>query len=483
LFSVGVWPWGKWEVERDETVLSQRDDDTNSVPSNTTERSLLGKVTAKLLDYVLSSGNPDLRLFEDVINIPDFRRKLQHELLMARDRLPGSPALAGLLKVAYSGNVSLDCAVFRGAITPDVLHEALSSDELSTARDLTLCPDWEATTPTDLANALCESVQLRDLYVIEQPARRSDKPGAEMFVKLAGHPRCPTGRLAFGGAFAAPLQQRFWLPTTVRYRPPPQFPVVQLIMRHEPYFPKESELETYYFGDSCLTATRFAHGLLTFFRRIMVARYPMYSNWGFDLAIIMARAASLSSRDTTTGTAEISQLAPETFTAANKAYRDSFYWKGCFPKLRDLEAGYWTVIMEIGNQKGTTVDNTSYAFVRTKGDKVFNVESNSGRPAIEPEDLEIVDVKGFLRTIQVDSAELDSALRGVDSLVEDLGDVFELKLISGESVCEVLREAIDGVPEVRRRIARALDRGGDKGAEDMWYPELDLANLAWRGGK
>ena len=50
----------------------------------------------------------------------------------------------------------------------------------------------------------------------------------------------------------------------------------------------------------------------------------MYSNWGFDLAIIMARAASLSSRDTTTGTAEISQLAPETFTAANKAYRDSF---------------------------------------------------------------------------------------------------------------------------------------------------------------
>ncbi|KAK3335259.1 hypothetical protein B0T19DRAFT_452150 [Cercophora scortea] len=453
-----TWPWADWNFG-----LSTTTPETNR--TTTGGSSLRDQALTKLLDNMLSSDQPDMTLLDKPMQIPDFQRLLRAHLKSEGARLAKSPAALAFLKLAYAGEEFLDWACFTDLLT----------DDLASALDLSLSPDWTTANPLALATTICaRPTPLRNLYITEPPNRSSDTPSSALFLALSSHPRCPTGDLILTGAFSSAIRQRFWIPPFTPFTPPKRFPVLQLLVHHTAKAwidNPQLEYESFFLGDACLSATRFASGLLNFFRHLLAS---VSAGWGTEVAHDFACSGDGPSSDLKFA---VSQLPPETLTIAQAAFRHDSGCAGAFSRMRDLTPGSWTMMIERGCAVVSPTSNyraeqTLYcAFVRPKTGVVIRAAGEAVKECV-PGDLEVVDLEGFLGLV-APGADFAWLWQGIGVLErkekEYVGQLpVPIPLVSPmnlEMVCGLLNRFLaraGAVGEIHERVERhVVKRAGD----------------------
>ncbi|KAL2261940.1 hypothetical protein VTK26DRAFT_2948 [Humicola hyalothermophila] len=467
-----LWPWGPWIVD-ESTQLAP------ALAPRIGPSSLHHMALKKLVQEVLASPKPDLTLFEEARRMPTFRKSLMEHLYAAGKEVASSPGAPELLREAFAGESLLDWTRFPG-LTPATMMAAFNSGpELRDARALALTPDWDTTTASELAQATCTLPSLLDLFVMELPGRDKEGPTGEFYKALAAHPRCPRRSMLLTGAASCALNQRIWLPTAENIAPPPPFPAVQLVIhRQDPLperyrpMPRPPEFFYYYFGDGFLTPVRLVDGLLTFFASALGGGQEQNLNRSAAHCFSYANTGLTDDSAPTIG-----PLLAETYKLAKNAFHYSSR-RGCFPKMRDLLPGAWTVVAHFRVVRNARqvfpVTKIEYAFIRPKNG-IIKADPYDRTP-FGPDDLEAVDINGFLQAVAPDAdlQQVERKLKRVDEVVEwhrllsegdgsetedpaAVGPLFESKRsMDNQAACDLLKRAIDNLPKVHELYRTAM---------------------------
>lgn len=461
--------------------------------------SLRDQALAKVLQSLLTSEEPDVSLLDAPLSIPSFKKDLQLHLYNLKDGLvrPDLPIAAELLRAAFAGETSLDLARFPG-LAPETILALAQGLGFEGARSLSLCPDWNSTEPAALAQAICAFPHLQDLYVMELPGRESEGPIGALYQALAAHPRCPSGRILLAGAASRAIKQRMWLPTAEPFVPPPSHPLLQMMVLYQTYpyhtYGTENLPPLYYFhlADAFLTPTRFANGLM----RILTSQLAIEdeSVWSRSVAHHLTLASSTFSNPSAL---EINPLPAETYTLAKRQFSRSDF-KQCSTKMRDLLPGTWTVLVDVGWTQNGDIEFSAasrrllglpqsffqVAFVRPR-EGVTIIADPDAAQAFGPDDIEVVDLEGFLGAT-APRVDLEGLHRQLERFEErgrsDIDDADTVAVARGSRLsrtpmeparaCELLRQAIARLPEIRRWYRRTNRWGLED--DEKWYPELDL---------
>lgn len=471
-----VWPWGDWTVDQPLEA-----DATPKVGA----ASLQDMAMAKLLQTMLSIPKPDLGLLDEARNMPTFRKSLMEHLYAANKDVVSAPGAPELLREAFAGQSFLDWTRFSG-LTPETITAAFQGPELKDARGLALCPNWETTTTLDLAESICTLPRLLDLYIMERPERNKEGPIGEFYKALAANPRCPSRSIMLSGAASYGLNQQRWLPTAEPFTPPSSFPVIQLVVHHDDHqrWREEPEFFYYYLGDGFLTPAQFVDGLMQLLANNVDS--PMVREWNTSAAHCFSYNGLTFDRDT--NTASITPLLAETYTASKKAYHSSAY-SGCFTKMRDLVPGTWTVVVRFGElfrtERFQCFNHFECAFIRPRDG---TIKADPYNPtSFGPDDLEVLDLKGFLQATvpDADMLRVERQLNRLEKRARYLlslengaiqsptGPLFSHTPMDSQTASNLLKKAIDNLSEVHKRYRQSIPWLRVYGEEE-WYPELGL---------
>jgi hypothetical protein len=376
----------------------------------------------KVVDQVLASeGDVDPQLFDEIRRTPGFAKALELHLKKRPEGLGGSRAAGHLLSIAFADQKHLIWTTFR-RLSADALLVALQSKELSKAESISLCIDTMEATPDQLTSILSDASPetLRDFYFHQTPTRTSDDASTNLFLQISSRqpPRLLLrgGRIMVSGAFSASLRHRFWLPTSATdFVPPFQvFPVQHMFVR------RSGSGRYYYFGDAIIGPERFAAGFFNFLRHI--AKLRLHAG---DLALFASAAPSfqemLMADQSEYNRVEISPILPEHRSIPLAPVRKPIQAcpVTCWPKVRDLPAGSWTVLVAVEDYHEGAPMHTplvKYAFVRSR----INIPcQNLPGTATHEEYLDIVGgFKEFLQATATSSQSLDIDL--VDRCIQEI---------------------------------------------------------------
>ncbi|KAJ4286646.1 hypothetical protein N0V88_007937 [Collariella sp. IMI 366227] len=490
-----VWPWGNWEL--DQSVEMSKLEAPATVLTG--GASLKNQALAKVLQSLLTSEEPDVSLLDAPLGIPSFRKDLQLHLYNLKDDLvrPDLPIAAELLRAAFAGETTLDLARFPG-LAPETIIALAQGSGFEGARALSLCPDWNSTEPAALAQAICAFPHLHDLYVMELPGRESEGPIGALYQALAVHPRCPSGRILLAGAASRAIKNRMWLPTAEPFVPPPSHPLLQMMVLYQTYpyhtYGTENLPPLYYFhlADAFLTPTRFANGLV----RILTSQLSIEDESVWSRAV--AHHFTLASSNFSNPSAlEINPLPAEIYTLAKRQFSRSDF-KQCSTKMRDLLPGAWTVLIDVGWTRKADREYPprtrpfvklpqnffQVAFVRPR-EGVTIVADPDAAQSFGPDDIEVVDLEGFLgatapgtnleglhRQLERFETQGRSMIDDADAVAVARGRRLSRTPMEPARACELLRQAIARLPEIRRWYRRT--NGWGLAEDEKWYPELDL---------
>jgi hypothetical protein len=297
---------------------------------------------------------------------------------------------------------------------------------------------------------------------MEDPGRASDGPVGELYVALAAHPHCPTGKIFLSGAASCGLNRRMWLPTEP-FPPPPAYPIQQLVVTPYPYLTthrsEQPPVCCFSLADAFITPGRFVSGLVRLLARHLSHPgfegkiYPL--EWAWSAAHLFACAAPAPNN---TRAIEIGPLSAEMTDIF--ASGETLDLKASFTKIRDLLPGAWTVVVNasqvIQGRYGDVQNFFQCGFVRPKN-KAIQAEPKSAM-SFGPDDLEVLDLAGFLRATAPD-VDLDGVKRQLKwledrskTLITDerLRDHirFSRTPMGAQSAYEVLQQAFDKLPAV-----------------------------------
>ncbi len=482
-----VWPWGAWVADDSEEAPQPAHD---QAPTQRGGAPLMDQALAKLVQVMVSSTQQDVvGLLEEPKRIPDFGLRLRNHLFAVKDKLVTCPAAPELFKAAFAGEAFLDWSLFLG-LAPETIMGALEGPELHGARGLSICPDWNTTSPSALAHAICSFPGLRDLYVMESPGRLNEGPIGELYMALAANPRCPKGKMFLAGAASHALKLRMWLPTTKTFLPPASFPVQQLVIApfEWPAVGIIRDVTLYHFqlADAFLTPSRFVNGLLTLLTSI-AASYDATlrdSTMPMDAAHVFAYSPDLEHPSGV----EIRALPAETFAMARMAHSRRI--KDFSTKMRDLLPGAWTVLVDIKREPARPRvrgqprpppprQYFQIAFVRPKT-KTIRADP-AGPTGCRPKDMEILGLEEFLRVTapEVDLTSLDRRLEEIEKLLaeiaSDLNRSEQLSIsrrpMDAEAACKLVKHIVSQLPPVHKGYDGVMAASGLT-SEDVWYPEL-----------
>lgn len=496
----GTWPWGGWE-EESELKATEPLQDTQD--GNTT-KSLRDMAAAKLFDRLLTSADDDFdpSLLEEVRNFPGFQRMVKEYLVSHPEKVGPTQASAHLLQLAYAGEDCLEWNLFT-KLDPKTITAALTSDALKGATGISLTA-LQNSEPAELLAALSSLDRLNTLQVLDRPDREDEGASIRLFEALAESDHPPAlKKLTLTGLYANGLRQKIWRPYRDHPKTLPAFPVVQLLVSHEGKdsgyaASSESQLESFYFGDAPLTSTRFINGLFQYLAS-QVLYSLSYNGTGLQCAHCFSCGPSTLGEDKSS---EITALPAEAYTIAKGSFHSSAY-RGVQSKLRDLTPDSWMAVVSKksdtdyagADSPSTTRMRFKYAFVRSKVTIQTDQKHWKGSD-IQPAEVEVVGMEEFLRMTApgVDTSKLAYHVSNLEdtlaqatsarTIVTTPDEESLLSSLSPDEACVILNKFVAAMPQVQKRVARALGWGiGGKCHFDLpllgWETNVFVLEDAW----
>lgn len=410
----------------------------------------------KLFQELLSSDSPpDLTLLDEPMEyFRNFTSDLQHYLVEHADALSKSPAAFEILEKAFAGERHFDFSPFLSQLAEDDLVALASSEALRDLKTANLSGIDSFIEAIPTAASIVEHLKLDSLYLLARPNRRFEDPSA-MVEALANDSNRPlvSQRLVLGSAFSRGLRRTNktdWeaaVPDTGYWK---TFPVLQLLYHGPTAFrgtraARENELwlSGYFLGDAFLTPVRFVTGLLNVIKgRSKEPRQAGTGKGQLDVPLNIA-CASPTLRSFTSSI-EVSPIPSEAFLCAKSEYYSSPR-KGPTGSIRDLHPKGWTAILvhtaPMDPQTLHQVPGSArfrVALVRSK-DRPVPLRGST----IDPDELEVVDLKGFLELAAPEHAgDLETCLSELTAWAETDDEL--VGKLAVDEVVTTLQAFVDG---------------------------------------
>ncbi|KAK7408783.1 hypothetical protein QQX98_009027 [Neonectria punicea] len=489
-----TWPWGDWQLE---DVTAQPEELGGQTEARNPTKSLRDLAAAKLFDRLLLSTDDDFdpSLLDHVRDMPGFQKMLKEHLLSHLTTVGpvgATKASAYLLQLAYAGEACLEWNVFE-TLTVETINAALASDALKSVTTICLT-DLRYDSLAEFVKVLSSLDCLHTLQILNRPDRKDEHMSVEIFEAIAESTQpISIKKLTLSGLYANGLRQNIWRPYRHNPKTPEAFPVVQLLVAHEgkdstSSFSSGGKMEYFYLGDAALSPVRAVIGLFQYVASLI--RDPRsYHGTGLNCAHTFSCGPSaLENADSI----EISPLPAETYKVGKAGYHSSAF-SGLYSKMRDLIPGAWTVVVsessstDYTNNARTRHLQCRYAFVHLKVPIQVDPEHWRGSN-IEPSEIEVVDVQGFLRVTAPDvdlskvahhfdrlemavaqaTGERDTVITAEDS---------PLSLLSHDEARGLLNQFIATVPEMQQAAGR-VGRWGDSWVSDLGFNVVEKPDEA-----
>ncbi|KAK2007149.1 hypothetical protein LZ32DRAFT_651338 [Colletotrichum eremochloae] len=366
----------------------------------------------------------NMSIFEIPLLLPEFRETLKLHLGDNPDCLGPNIASGQLLGLAYAGQQDLDWTAFKGLSFENV-SAALQFSDLEEARSLSLCIDLFKDSPESLLTAIARMEAMENVSFLQDPERTDDEATKRLYLAVSSIPThaslLGSKRLMFTCSYSSPLIKRPWLLPNTHYAVPKAYPVQQMFVRKQGQDTDDPGSSTcewttacFSLGDGLLRPERAATGLLVYLRGFF---------FGTDEHLFSFSRAPPSFKEFSPG-AEISPILAEvaarppkpdhprtTDEAANARRLSSTH--------RKIDEFTWTILVSSERYKAPEDDRPHnartvqarlmghmdaarylrYAFVRVaQGDGPTDRTHGTRRHgAIEPGDIEVCDLIGFLK--------------------------------------------------------------------------------------
>lgn len=426
---IAVWPSGEHDSQSEALTSYEAERSPVIGPQPLYEKSI-----AVLVDSILEPDRDfDSALLDEPRKIPRFQGIFRRQLLKHSPRLHQSRVALELLHIAFAGQQHLDWVSF-DQLPTDVISAALASEDLKDAKSISLCIDTVQGTPAQLVKALSHaSATLTEYYFHQQPSRQSDEASTQLFIQLStlqpGLLHNST-KLMLSGSFSASLRRKMWLPTPDSFIPPfSAFPVQHMFVRLPLYHdgndrdPNRFWPRYHYLADALLRPERFATCFLAFLAAIVNPwiRVSSIEELGFMSCAAPTLADLIIGPDLAGRRRfEISPLPAENLAIpllpSRAAPRSTAIHAECWPRVRSLVPGSWTVLVSV--EEITNTKAVRYAFVRPL------VPIGPGI-VLGPREVEVVgSLGGFLRNTApgVDASVVEQRLADLETWVAGIDE-------------------------------------------------------------
>ncbi|KAK1976439.1 hypothetical protein LZ30DRAFT_774078 [Colletotrichum cereale] len=384
-------------------------------------------------------GQYDMSIFEVPLLLPEFRKILELHIHDNPDCLGPAIASGQLLGLAYAKQRNLDWTAFK-SLSFENVAVALQSSHLEGACSLSLCIDRFQDDPETLLTTIARMDVLENVSFLQDPKRTDDEATRRLYLSVSSSPAhaslLRSKRLTFTCSYSSPLMKRPWLLPDAQYAVPEAYPVQQMFVRYQAQdnddprsFTSGWITDCFYLGDGLLKPERVATGLLAYLRGFF---------FGIDEYLFSFSRAPPSFREFSSG-AEISPILaevaspqpspgrPSTTDHATSAERLS-------SKPRRIDASTWTILVSSERYDAPEDDRPQnaqaiqarlmghmdaarylrYAFVRAaQSSGPTDIDKSARRrDAIEPGDIEVCDLVGFLKATETnfDPSDLEREL-------------------------------------------------------------------------
>lgn len=422
-------------------------------PKRGPKLSLRCQAVAKLCDSV-SSAEISPSYLHDMDWMPGFGLTVKEYLLRNKDRVGVSQSWAPILEVAYAGEAFLEWHHFKN-LSSQALKAVFNGGILSKVTGISLSPPSAPDTPKDVVEALSILKTLDTLQVLDCPNRRDESMSIEMhesLTKLA--PGLVKKSLVLSHLYS-------WEPLSTLPMGAPKalaaFPVFQILLSYADWSPNVQNSRCLNLGDAFLTPVEFVAGLLQFLKSFLSGAHE-------DLASIDAfhcfayRSSSLDGSHSRSR--KIGPVPAELCAVPHCS--TSYHWHKSMKLLTmsDLTPGTWTVVLK-RKGRGNRLKCFEYAFFRSKITISTHPENWRGF-GIEPSEIEVVDIEGFLKLMapDIDSSQLPILLEELKTSLPRILRQFRtennqedspaLRLLEVQEVCEYLNSSVAEILMAKR---------------------------------
>lgn len=445
------WPEGGWQVTAGagdtEVGLSHGDTNKKAVPS------LRSLSQDKLFQELLSSdGPPDLTLLDSPMLFSGFTRDMQRYLIEHTDALSKSPAAVEILKKAFASEKQFDFSPFHDSLAAEDLVALAGSEALGNVKTANLS-GFDSEIDTRTVAAIVDHLKLDSMILLSRPNRPTEDPWEMLEVLAKGSSRpLVHQKLVLGSALSRSIRQNFPAPQTRTTVPPglwKTFPVIQLLYQGPaqfrfPFRDEKPWMTDFFLGDAFLSPVRFVTGLLNVIKGKFQDSWQGGTNLG-GLDVPLTFACAPSSLKALEAATEVSPIPAEAFARTKQEFHFSRVATSTVP-IRDLDPEGWTAVLvhtatleiEAGRRQLPTNRRFQLALARSK-DRPVPLRGTT----ISPDELEIVDLMGFL---ELTAPEYVGELQACLSELTDWAQTGE-ELVSQLTVGEVvatLQAFVDG---------------------------------------
>ncbi|KAL2022093.1 hypothetical protein VTK56DRAFT_6137 [Thermocarpiscus australiensis] len=238
---------------------------------------------------------------------------------------------------------------------------------------------------------------------------------------------------------------------------PSSYPMLQLLITSKQTL-AEPPLLYFYLADGFLTPIRCVNGLIDLIAELLTREQCQV--WPVIAALLFASVAPTTSDQSAVEISPKSaeNLAAVTDTSSGIDYNGILqdHCSGRFPEIRDLVPGTWTVLMDVSQSEHHQIweDYCIFqcAFVRPKNAIIKAVAEEQS--SFGPEDLEVLDLEGFLRLTDPDSdfQHVERRLQWLDKIASNPGPepLFSRTPMDNQTACDIIRREIS-----RRTLCRS----------------------------
>ncbi|KAH6995777.1 hypothetical protein BKA56DRAFT_609077 [Ilyonectria sp. MPI-CAGE-AT-0026] len=414
-------------------------------PKRGPKLSLRWQAVAKLCDSVSSAEISPSYLY-DMDWMPGFRFTVKEYLLRNKDRVGVSQSWAPILEVAYAGEAFLEWHHFKN-LSSQALKAVFNGDILSKVTGISLSPPSAPDTPKDVVEALSILKTLDTLQVLDYPSRRDESMSIEMHESLT--------KLAPGLVKKSLVLSHFysWEPLrALPVRAPKAlaaFPVFQILLSYADWSPEVQNRRCLNLGDAFLTPVEFVAGLLQFLKLFLSGAHEVLASMD-AFRCFAYRSSSLDGSHSRSR--KIGPVPAELCALSHCSTGDHWYKNMELLTMSDLTPGTWTVVLK-RKGRGNRLECFEYAFVRS-GVTISTHPENWRGFGIEPSEIEVVDIEGFLKLMapDIDSSQLPILLEELKTSLPRILRRFRtennqedspaLRLLEVQEVCEYLNSSV-----------------------------------------
>lgn len=410
---LAVWPLPK---ERESNTSLSREADTSNEKHIISP--LADMVAARLINAILREANSDNNHTDNPTTIisglagntalimpnSSAQATLRQHLLRRAFELHQAhhAAQVQLLVLAFAGQTHLPWASFTG-LSIAVLRDILQHPDMQQAKSITLCIDTIQGTPAEVVKVLSSApARFEQLCFLESPQRTNDDAATELYRNLPELSLLRKGvRITLAGACSASLRNRMWMPTlstTGLANHFKAFPIQNIFVQFQ-YGPDPRKIKSFlpwYFhlADTLLSPEVFSASLLRFLYHITLQGSEgtslLFAHNTASLSELTFRPLEpLEQLESITRGFQIGHpaaenlaipFAPFDMDRRTRDYNEDSLNKltsiQCWPLVRDLVPGSWTVVVSAEDHGSVTYSDwvdrrpnvLRYAFLRIGDD-------------------------------------------------------------------------------------------------------------------